>query len=120
MNGIRSLDRTLRGVIEIRNGTAYAVYRHRDLDRPIETANLWRIYSGPGDNIEQLRGKECQIDNHRVYVTISTWITYQLDIDLRCDYAEQAEVKRPKSKVETRWHGGQWQKYLKTKGWVAA
>lgn len=30
------------------------------------------------------------------------------------------EAPRPKAKTELRWYAGQWQKYLKTRGWVAA
>jgi hypothetical protein len=33
---------------------------------------------------------------------------------------EVIRVPKPKTRVETRWYRGHWQKYLKSKGWVAA
>jgi hypothetical protein len=33
---------------------------------------------------------------------------------------EETPVPRPKVRVDTRWQSGRWEKYLKTKGWVAA
>jgi len=77
----------------------------------------WRPY-------DEAVGKAATCDYGQVscYFGNGVWLYAQMPDggSTKAISVEVTDAPRPKAKTEIRWHNGAWQKYLKTRGWVAA
>lgn len=119
----------MRCTVEIRDRKAYAVHCYTELNEPIRRKMFFRIGIPASElqeaTIAELQGKEVACDTQ--YATASVYLGHGRYWKCEgpagstpCDFIETENVPAPKCKVETRWHNGRWDKYLKSRGWVIA
>lgn len=106
-------------------GTLAIVSDYPDSEQPVIHRSWWRISNGwRRDECEAWIGQEVQ----RVSPGRYTWYGGMSPTTFRLERGgetiafknEQIPVPKPKTRVETRWNWGRWEKYLKNKGWVPA
>lgn len=124
-----------RETFTVMDGWLCVKYETTIYDRPEKVTHYWPIgracnfvESNPnrfGGGYEGIVGAEATSKDGGLY----TWRRAAYDyVDLRLTDGGQTKpiktttepVPPPKTKLETRWRYGQWEKYLKAKGWVPA
>jgi len=110
----------MNGTIKERNNYLYITFRQSRFDKPVIDI-LWYPLNKRAWHLDHLIGREV----HRVASGIyedSSRLRYYLPQggDTKAEFIETEAVPRPKTRVETRWQSGRWEKYLKSRGWVVA
>ena len=94
-------------------------------DKPVRIIQYWPLEEGSRDRFEGLIGITNIIYNRIAYsYSIRTgdhkWETFRLPDGGRTTSlkVEEEDIPPPKTRVETRYYFGHWERYLKNKGWV--
>lgn len=103
------------------DGKVYVEHRSTMTFEPKLTILRWYLgesrYADP-----DLNGKEVTWHNGVISCRVSALSAFQhyLSGSTVADIVESIDIPPPKTKAETRWNNGRWEKLLKTKGWVCA
>ena len=120
----------MNGLLVVRefNGRPFHCYTSSS-DRytePIRDTLVWKLLEMDKETAESFKEPiQAQYHNGIVsaydprYCAGQRTLRYSLPGDKKADVVESVPIPRPKVKSEVRW-AGKWEKYLKTKGWVAA
>ena len=115
----------MSGFLRMKDGWLCVEYVSTFSDEPVEQTLYWAVAQGSERDFEHLIGKWARELN-------SLPGGYEVDLGYRkltivlidggrtkAIACERRDLRRPKGK-QVRWRYGKWEKYLKTKGWVAA
>jgi len=121
--------------LQIRDRKLYVVNEDTEYDQPIKRRLWWPAVSfnlptdWPAVDRCEL-GRACGLSNGRyvAYFYAPGAYSYYRKVEIsltdggqtKAEFIESESIPCPKTKVETRYQSGHWQKYLKTRGWVRA
>lgn len=106
-----------RGTLAIRSD-------YRNYDKPQIDRIWWPIDRCRRDQFERYIGQEVTAINDGIYIMYAFGNPIRFILEnggqTKALKTEAIEIPRPKTRLETRWHQGAWQKYSKSKGWEYA
>lgn len=106
--------------IEIRNGVPFVVNFMTLEDEPIEIERAWPLPAATGqvndgDEVSNYMDGSVLVKPTKSLFDPARWFPLPEGGATEADMVER-EVPRPKSKLNTRWKGGQWEREMKS-GW---
>jgi len=111
----------MTGTIDLVDGVPHVKYVTTDWTEPIRVTLWWPLPAATG-RVEQ--GAACWSDGSGWLVSAPIWgsLRFGMPNGGQTEAVRRTEepVPPPRTRCETRWHNGRWEKLLARKGWVAA